>query len=807
MATASNTSLQRLLALDKTFDSLDDRIEAAAEILGITLSAENQTTSHIGNYGRQDFVFRWISEKLKKDSSARANPLAWTLLRQVTSSLPPSKVAKLVANAGLGTIVVAGIDEAQNRLTNSSIQTAAPSSAASKKKRKRSEVQDVNQDLHSTTEATFSETQRLLHSIRLPCTNLQVAKIARSWFKGLTMLLGSQSEAKLCGDVQLILDMWNRTSRTSAEQETEKNFADEVAWAAMALASQAHARSLVNLERVLKQHIRKELLQPSHDSFLRSTLSSSKSASPSNVQGSFAAIMHQVTTSLTSLSNKVTGLKIEHLCDLLGLLFDYCNELKEHHSPREKRAHAKWIEALFLLFSSLWTHSDQGDATADYSKQLIMAALSNIPADVLTASVLEDILLNYSGLSVDFKNETVDFELIARVLALEPSIFTSAQRHKELSLDIILQSIISASRQITKPDNKDAELWVTKLAVPLVNAQLQRQRADAFLKSWSSSVDIYSGVSTDEWWIWQHQDFRVAFSHLIDTAVTLPCLKETLNVVTQDLSSRLSSKATQDGTNRTACDLQKLTILINCVRSDNLITQLQAELGDILKALSSALSGSKAKKVPRTQLWDLLAELYERLYPDFDLSAVPAVTEPMAKEALAYWKENQESDSALPRTVAAALTYILHRKEPSPTTDDGVVDLIESLTAKHSEAVAMALSRSSTTIGLVKSEKAFALHERIIKKLSEHHTLLTRYLEEVVGKAHSLEPAQREKLMKMAPAHASDRAAEDADVAVADEKTKGSKAFRKTMERLVSLQGSVDDAILEKFKTDLNHGQ
>ena len=82
-----------------------------------------------------------------------------------------------------------------------------------------------------------------------------------------------------------------------------------------------------------------------------------------------------------------------NICDLLGLLFDYCNELKEHHSPREKRAHAKWIEALFLLFSSLWTHSDQGDATADYSKQLIMAALSNIPADVLTASVLEDILL------------------------------------------------------------------------------------------------------------------------------------------------------------------------------------------------------------------------------------------------------------------------------------------------------------------------------------------------------------------------------------------------------------------------------
>ena len=139
--------------------------------------------------------------------------------------------------------------------------------------------------------------------------------------------------------------------------------------------------------------------------------------------------------------------------------------------------------------------------------------------------------------------------------------------------------------------------------------------------------------------------------------------------------------------------------------------------------------------------------------------------------------------------------------------DDGVVDLMQSLTAKHSEAVTMALLRASTTFGLVKSEKAFALHERIIEKLSEHQTLLTRYLEEVVGKAHNLEPAQREKLIRMAPGQIPDRAAEYADVAVADEKTKGSKAFRKTMERLVSLQGSVDDAILEKFKTDLNHGQ
>ncbi|GAB7350405.1 hypothetical protein MBLNU459_g1021t1 [Dothideomycetes sp. NU459] len=99
----SPASLQRLLALDKTFDTLDQRVEEAARILGISLvtarecpetytSAASPASAQHG--ARHEFVLRWLLDKIRTQPNAHASRPAWTLLRCLVQLSTPASLVK-----------------------------------------------------------------------------------------------------------------------------------------------------------------------------------------------------------------------------------------------------------------------------------------------------------------------------------------------------------------------------------------------------------------------------------------------------------------------------------------------------------------------------------------------------------------------------------------------------------------------------------------------------------------------------------------------------------------------------------------
>ncbi|KAF2809109.1 uncharacterized protein BDZ99DRAFT_521569 [Mytilinidion resinicola] len=102
------TSLQRLLALEKTFTDLNQQIREVASILGLpnTWDASRSTVNSSGKprslqyHARAEWVLRWILEKLKVEgttgSKARKNIRAWKLLGCLTTIIPTSNAAGLL---------------------------------------------------------------------------------------------------------------------------------------------------------------------------------------------------------------------------------------------------------------------------------------------------------------------------------------------------------------------------------------------------------------------------------------------------------------------------------------------------------------------------------------------------------------------------------------------------------------------------------------------------------------------------------------------------------------------------------------
>ncbi|KAF2489615.1 hypothetical protein BU16DRAFT_566724 [Lophium mytilinum] len=102
------TSLQRLLALEKTLTDLNQQIREAASVLGLSNTWDTSSLTDSSSekpqsqqyHARAEWVLRWILEKLKDrgigGSQARKNMRAWKLLRCLITTIPTSNAAVLL---------------------------------------------------------------------------------------------------------------------------------------------------------------------------------------------------------------------------------------------------------------------------------------------------------------------------------------------------------------------------------------------------------------------------------------------------------------------------------------------------------------------------------------------------------------------------------------------------------------------------------------------------------------------------------------------------------------------------------------
>jgi len=639
MSDVEKTSLQRLLVLDKTFSTLDDRIEAAAAILGLSLDERDQVTVPTGNYGRYDFVYRWILDKLSKDATARANPLSWSLLLRLLTASPTQRVKKLLANSGLSGVVVETLKDLFHDLEAPvASENETKPKATKSKKRKRDEPSGATTDAGSQRAPVFAGISRILHSIAVPFTPEQVVDVVKFWLYALHQELAEiktgekpDNEAPIASEVDFITTLLATHTRSIPKAEAQAASAKELAWPSLVLAAKLHTLGLTTPEQALRKLSRQDLLSVSHDFFLRSTLSgASKQITQEDVATRFAPLVSSMTQYLNEAGVAMQA-NCDRICTLLASLFDDCYSLQAHHTPREKKAHGKWIESVFLLFyQSIDRIGETSDPkTFELRKHLSTSMLDHVQGegDGLSEFTLEKVALEYSGLMTTPSISTAgkvqpDFALIARIIRIGPSIFRADQSHDVLSLRCLLDNInLHSSRVDTILEEEDVETWLQKVALPLVNAQIRLRRGEQFFEALIASLAAYEVEGAGMWYLWQHPDVRDALSQLMESSLDVRTIRRILQELRDLLKTNLiNTKSKSDqGDNPIGTSLLRLAILVDVIRSDEMVDELRPDIQSLQKELIASWS-TLTYDTPRSLIRLLLIQHNQKVVPDFDSS-------------------------------------------------------------------------------------------------------------------------------------------------------------------------------------------
>ncbi|KAF2154685.1 hypothetical protein K461DRAFT_275841 [Myriangium duriaei CBS 260.36] len=635
MAEIKTPSLQRLLSLDKSFDGLNERIESAADIIRLPLDRTDQIVLGSGNYGRHEFVFRWIVEKLKNDAVARANPLAWALLRRLLTALPTLRIPKLLANAGVTAVVVSALaDHFQNQANPAASADLDLSESTKTKKRKRPLAPEATVTTYAQQYEIFVELSKLLHTVDLPTTHHLTVDLTKFWFLALVSLsqhttdqTKPHNEQLFTSEIQFITKLWTTTTRTVMKPEVESSFSQDVAWPVLLLAAQLDQLGLSQPEAFARDFIRKELLIASHDMFLKSLLSgTSKAKVQQEVQKRCAPITTHLSTYLKSSDRNLQRKRESLVSRLLSLFFEDCYKLKNHHTPRERRAHGKWIEALFLHISSIVDQIYPNTTTVESKRHLVMSMLNNVETggDALTGLVLEKVVLDFGNLATELsiaENRRPDFGVIARVMVLDPAIFHEGQQNPTLTLQCLLNNIsLHSSRADVSAQSTEVEEWVNRIALPLITAQAQPQRAERFFEVWTTTLEVYDLKSSGPWCLWQHPKVRDALASLVEKSLDIVTTRRILNrtIALFKSDAAHTSKVSEKQTSAISTSSLALAIILDVIRSDEAVDELRTTYQEVIQLTINSLSALRKNRVSRTHFWQLLVRLNQLIVSDYD---------------------------------------------------------------------------------------------------------------------------------------------------------------------------------------------
>ncbi|PNS20932.1 hypothetical protein CAC42_2863 [Sphaceloma murrayae] len=662
-------SLQRLLALDKTFDGLDDRITEASRILSISLKEDVTVDASPAcrNYGRQDWTFRWILSHLKKDKKTRCNVLAWRLVRQLVASVPGTICAKWISSAGLFNILSDTLEEvAGNALSNNSsklLTSGSPNDANDKpsakavsdpktkrmsRKRKRDtdsghskanpentvlvlyqEIIGLFRDLTTTGDAQGG--RRVVHSqiVKpfLAVMETDAGTFLRRWALATTYVvaMGDDSTAFFIDEVcQHMRRTWRRKRQAYDGQLWRKALSTEALWPLLVLwtilsdqAPFSKVRDGQSYGRALRALIVEEILLPTRDLM---TIAASTGAIKDSLSGIaedhlhaiFNGVIDGAIDTLKSTPNHSSdGLKT--ICASCRLLIHAAVDLVDATTLMQKRIQLQWFGFIFEQMSKLGSKvgSEDVENAGEVAHAVTTALLGPLKGrkGVLSVAVLKDLLSTYSGLQdrQDGESEAApDFVVISQIISIDESVFEIDPSTAETSVGVLMDAM---TRYASTAESQQLDDLVAGVILPLLSGQRRSRKAAEFLQMALQTVRNDPSETSP---LWRHDRTKLELAKLVETSVATTDIQTLLQSVQVTLTT--DSKATKE--DALIADLSALDVLIQTLRSESTIEALQADLTNLLRDMNFTVK----QNIMRDQLgrrptfcWSILSSLNERL--------------------------------------------------------------------------------------------------------------------------------------------------------------------------------------------------
>ncbi|KAG9735380.1 hypothetical protein KCU59_g10448, partial [Aureobasidium melanogenum] len=453
----SKSSLQRLLSLDKSFDSFEQRVQEAARILDIPLDPQSElespASSSLSHTARLDFVLRWLLDKLSAPPETCQCLQSWILLRQILERMPSAALAKSLS-------VASPLNTCSNALAH--IFPSASSSAAStsddakqstKKRKRQSAANDTTSDHHvliftqimasirllitrstQSPSATDAASENRVHAL-LRLDHADLIRFVRHTLHALLNLQTSHNipTSLVASSLALIQDLAILQPNASVDP-VDISFCTECLWPAALLlqslhsdstsdgAAQQHAQHAIrSLDRLLATH----LFVPARVAFYSSKAVVQKKRQQAEVPG-LVQRLEPLRLHITALLDEDTPdlVKQGQLSSAYGcvpLLLDLAVRCAPISNPKQRIVEAPWIHLVFKsLLDTIASSAKASDVSIVNQKLNEMFNVLSSKSLVLDADVLGEILDQRCNLSTAHP----DFPLVAKILNMNASMFT-----------------------------------------------------------------------------------------------------------------------------------------------------------------------------------------------------------------------------------------------------------------------------------------------------------------------------------------------------------------------------------------------
>lgn len=405
---ASSASLQRLLALDKTFDTLEQRIHEAARILGIHLAqavpgtdSGDGTRAPLYNASRHEFALRWLLDRFRTHPDAHTCPIAWTFLRCLVQTIPPANLVKALNGLPFMPAIIDALEKtfpmdylspppcppafdsgipqtSKKRKRNATSQDIAPNQLATEPDNadSLSIFLDMTATLDTLVTLSKPATSSLRHNLLQSTLSMNLPDLIRfvkHWLAALlycatpSIALGPTEWPELVTDsLNLLLQIWmlQPYSQASDKVVLSESFSRDCLWPATLLlaslrttGSHSHHPVTESLGAIhlLERMIAQQVFVPARSAFIAKTGESDTSMQERAHISSMGLEeriqpLHSKMTALSSATNNDSATISQQAIPAMLDIAIRCTPIS---TPKRKIAESPWVNHLFTALTSL----------------------------------------------------------------------------------------------------------------------------------------------------------------------------------------------------------------------------------------------------------------------------------------------------------------------------------------------------------------------------------------------------------------------------------------------------------------------
>ncbi|THZ09494.1 hypothetical protein D6C93_00022 [Aureobasidium pullulans] len=662
----SKSSLQRLLSLDKTFDSFEDRVQEAARILNISLhpqaEVDSATPSSTSHTARLDFVLRWLLDKL----SAKPEPCqclpSWTLLRRILERMPSAALAKSLAVASPLNTCSKALAELFPPASSLAPSHVDDTNRSSKKRKRQSAANDTASDhpalifgeitasirllisRSTQTSATDAASENRVHAL-LRLDHAELVRFVKHTLYGLLHLQSSQNlpTSLVASSLTLIQDLAILQPNASVDP-LDISFCTECLWPAALLLRFLHSESKLDgtsqnyaqhsirsLDRLLATH----LFVPARVAFYNSKTPTQKKRPQVELPGLAQRLepLHLQVTALLN-TNGADTVRTEQLVNAYAcvpLLLDLAVRCAPIANPKQRIIEAPWIHLLFTSLSDTITLSNNSPDSTIVNQTLnkMLDVLSG-KGLVLDNDVLSEVMDKRCNLlpSLDTTSDVLpDFPLVARILNMNAGIFTDVNSAPAKALFQALTSNgkAKASAVLGSVSHDD---WINprnlcyQIAIPLMHAYARTRNLPAFLDQWSDCLSAQTSSKTSRWLLWADSSLEESLRSLLETSLTSTQISDLLKSRQDALSQSIASSSSSSSAGAQCfANTVLLNAIVGAVKTDATIDDLVVHLETSLSVVESAIEQiSDVNGLLSAHLLGLCSKIYQLWYPIWSTS-------------------------------------------------------------------------------------------------------------------------------------------------------------------------------------------